>query len=119
MKTRTGWEEKLHIQHISGKMWEKERDILKFLLFWYLVINLTSFIMYGVDKRKAVRKAWRIPESRLILLAALGGGLGAWLGMRIFRHKTKHIKFIVFVPLFLILHIAWIAFLIFYVKVKW
>lgn len=92
---------------------------MQFLLIWYLVVNLAAFIMYGIDKRKAVKQAWRIPESRLILMAVLGGGLGAWLGMKVFHHKTKHIKFTVFVPLFLILHILLIAYLIFYVKVKW
>lgn len=100
-------------------MWEKGCGFLKILLIWYLVINLAAFILYGIDKRKAVKQAWRIPESRLILVAVLGGGLGAWLGMKVFHHKTKHIKFTVFVPLFLILHILLIAYLIFYVKVKW
>ncbi len=71
-----------------------------------LLINLLAFTLYGVDKAKAKRGAWRIPEATLLLAAALGGSLGALLGMEFFRHKTKHVKFKVLVPLFLILHIA-------------
>ncbi len=103
---------------ISVKMWEEGCDFLKILIIWYLIVNLAAFFMYGIDKRKAVKQKWRIPESRLILVAVLGGGLGAWLGMRIFHHKTKHVKFMVCVPVFLVLHIALIVYFIFYVKIK-
>ena len=71
-----------------------------------LLINLFAFALYGIDKAKAKRGAWRIPEATLLLVAFLGGSLGALLGMEVFRHKTKHAKFKVLVPLFLILHIA-------------
>ena len=77
--------------------------ILTVLVIWLVLINITSFIAYGADKRKAKKKAWRTPEAVLIALAAIGGGLGAFLGMQIFRHKTKHLKFVILVPLFLIL----------------
>ncbi|MBQ8383391.1 MAG: DUF1294 domain-containing protein [Clostridia bacterium] len=70
------------------------------------VINLIAFAMYGLDKRYAKNKEWRIPEANLLTVAALYGALGAFLGMQIFRHKTKHLKFTVTVPLFLILQIA-------------
>ena len=69
-------------------------------------MNLYAFIVYGLDKRYAKKKQWRIPEAHLILAAALFGALGAFLGMRLFRHKTKHKKFTITVPLFLILQIA-------------
>ena len=71
-----------------------------------LLINLFAFVLYGVDKLKAKKGAWRIPEATLLLVAFLGGSLGALLGMEIFRHKTKHAKFRILVPLFLLLHIA-------------
>lgn len=71
-----------------------------------LVINLISFITYGIDKYKAKVRAWRIPEKVLLGLAFLGGGMGAFLGMRVFHHKTKHWYFKVFVPLFLITQIG-------------
>lgn len=70
-----------------------------------LVLNLAAFVLYGLDKGKAKRGAWRIPEATL-LLVALFGPLGALLGMELFRHKTKHWKFKILVPLFLTLHIG-------------
>ena len=79
---------------------------MKAILIILLLMNLLAFILYGVDKHKARKGAWRIPEATLLLAAFLGGSLGALLGMEIFRHKTKHTKFRVLVPLFLILHIA-------------
>ena len=78
----------------------------KILLMILIALNLVAFILYGVDKWKAKKGAWRIPEATLLLMAALGGSLGALLGMELFRHKTKHWKFKVLVPLFLVLHIA-------------
>ena len=72
-------------------------------------MNVYAFTVYGLDKRYAQKKQWRIPEAHLILTAALFGAIGAFLGMRIFRHKTKHKKFTITVPLFLILQITLIA----------
>lgn len=79
---------------------------MKTLLLILGAVNLLAFLLYGADKRKARRGAWRIPEAALLLVAFLGGSLGALLGMEVFRHKTRHVKFKVLVPLFLILHIA-------------
>ena len=79
---------------------------MKIIIPVLLVLNLLAFCLYGIDKLKARRGAWRIPEATLLLVAALGGSLGALLGMELFRHKTKHAKFRVLVPLFLVLHIA-------------
>ena len=64
------------------------------LLIYIGIINLAGFILMGVDKKKAIRNAWRIPEARLFLLALLGGSLGCMLGMKTFRHKTKHWYFV-------------------------
>ena len=74
------------------------------IIIWYLVINVVSFVMYGADKKKAERGQWRIPEATLLLTGALGGGVGSALAMKSFRHKTKKPKFLVFVPVFIILH---------------
>ena len=79
---------------------------MKILLSILAVVNLAAFALYGIDKGKAKRGAWRIPEATLLLIAALGGSLGALLGMELFRHKTKHWQFKILVPLFLVLHIA-------------
>ena len=75
-------------------------------IVWLLlaVLNLAAFALYGMDKLKAKRGAWRISEATLLLFALLGP-LGALLGMMLFRHKTRHAKFRVLVPLFLVLHI--------------
>lgn len=74
------------------------------ILFYYIiVINIIAFFVYGIDKRKAKKNKWRISENILIGLAIIGGGLGAYCGMQIFRHKTQHIKFIIAVPVLLIL----------------
>ena len=78
----------------------------RILLIVLVAVNLFAFVLYGIDKLKARRGAWRIPEATLLLVAFLGGSLGAFLGMELFRHKTKHAKFKVLVPLFLVLHIA-------------
>ena len=79
---------------------------MKDILLLLIAVNLVSFALYGLDKLKAKKGLWRIKESTLLLVAALGGSLGALLGMEIFRHKTKHWQFKVLVPVFLALHIA-------------
>ena len=79
--------------------------IMKIALVYLLLVNFVTFVLYGVDKRKAIRKAWRIPESVLIGFAAIGGSVGAFLAMLVFRHKTKHAKFTVGVPLILVAQI--------------
>ena len=79
---------------------------MKDILLLLIAVNLVSFSLYGLDKLKAKKGLWRIRESTLLLVAALGGSLGALLGMEIFRHKTKHWQFKVLVPVFLALHVA-------------
>ncbi|MBQ5565310.1 MAG: DUF1294 domain-containing protein [Clostridia bacterium] len=76
---------------------------------YVIVINIITFIMYGTDKSKARSGKWRIPESTLLLLAALGGSAGALLGMNAFRHKTKKKQFSVGVPLIFVFHILLLA----------
>ncbi len=70
------------------------------------VVNFVAFVMYGLDKHYAKAQKWRTPEAHLILVAALYGAVGAFLGMKLFRHKTKHAKFTITVPILLILQIA-------------
>ena len=75
-----------------------------FLWLWLLIINAAAFLAYGLDKLLAKLKARhekvpRLPERNLLLLAIVGGGIGAWLGMEVFRHKTQHRSFRVIVPL--------------------
>ena len=85
------------------------------LLFAYLLgMNAAAYILMAVDKTNAMRKARRIPEAALLLIAALGGSLGEWLGMASLHHKTKHKKFLILVPAFLFIHIALGAWLLFF-----
>lgn len=76
------------------------------LLFIYLaIINAISFLLMLVDKYKAKKNLWRIPERTLMGFAAIGGSLGALSGMYLVRHKTKHLKFTVGIPVILFLHV--------------
>ena len=75
--------------------------LLKILLVYLLIINAVGFILMLVDKIKAKKNLWRIPEATLFQVAALGGSIGSLLGMYAVRHKTKHIKFILGMPLIL------------------
>ncbi len=85
-------------------MWQK------LLVVWLLAVNLISFGQMYSDKRRARRNQWRIPERTLFLTAWLGGSVGAILGMHLFRHKTKHLKFVFGMPAILILQLAvWIG----------
>ena len=86
------------------------------LLCWLLVINLVTFLVFGLDKWKARRKekresVRRVPEKTLFLLSAIGGSVGALLGMRVFHHKTLHLKFKYGVPLILLLQVAGLIYL--------
>ena len=76
------------------------------VLIYLVVINVVAFVVYGVDKYKAKRGRWRTPEATLLGLAAIGGSIGAWLGMRVWHHKTMHKKFQYGVPLILIAQIV-------------
>ena len=77
----------------------------------YLIgINVLTFLIYGVDKWKAQRNKWRIPEDTLIWLAVAGGSVGALLGMHLFRHKTKHWKFLIGIPVILLVQVGLLYF---------
>lgn len=76
------------------------------LAVWLIAINLVTFAVYGADKRRARRGAWRVPEKTLFLLPLLGGSVGALLGMRVFHHKTKHWYFVWGIPLILLAQAA-------------
>ena len=77
------------------------------IVFGYLaIINIVAFVVYGIDKYKAKHQKWRIPEATLLSLAILGGAIGALLGMLIFRHKTKLLRFQIVVPLFVLIWVA-------------
>lgn len=76
------------------------------VLIFLIVLNVVTFFLYGIDKLKAKRSKWRVPEATLLLFAVLGGSVGAWLGMKIWHHKTLHKKFKYGLPLIILIHIA-------------
>ena len=71
---------------------------MKWLMYYLIVVNLLTWIIYGIDKWKAKPRAWRIPERTLLLFVAAGGCTGALAGMLMFRHKTRKLKFMIGVP---------------------
>lgn len=75
------------------------------LIGYLLLINAVAFVLMLADKQKARKKKWRIPESTLIASAVIGGSLGVLAGMYIFRHKTKHPKFTIGIPVILVIQI--------------
>ena len=81
------------------------------VLAFILIMSVVGFISMGADKQKAKKGKWRTPEATLFLIALLGGALGSVLGMYVFRHKTKHWYFALFMPLILIAQIALVVFL--------
>ena len=82
---------------------------LNIVFAYVLIINDIVFFVYGIDKYKAKKGRWRISEAALLLLALLGGALGAWCGMVVFRHKTHHLKFRILVPAIFLLWIVGLA----------
>lgn len=85
--------------------------MIPYIFLYYAVINTVSFLMFASDKKRAVRKKWRIPERTLLAGAALGGGAGALAAMLICRHKTRKMRFILLVPFFILLHLMVLAFI--------
>lgn len=78
----------------------------KILLVYLLIINAVDFLFMFIDKQKAKKKKWRIPEATLMGIAAIGGSIGSLIGMYTFRHKTLHKKFTIGIPAILILQIG-------------
>ena len=86
-------------------------EMTEALLYYLIVINIVTFLVYGIDKWKAKQGSWRISEATLLILAVIGGCIGALLGMNVWRHKTMHKKFKYGLPLILIIQIILIGYL--------
>ena len=87
--------------------------LLHIALIYLAVINVITFFMYGIDKWKAKKSKWRIREAALLGLAVLGGSIGAWLGMKVWHHKTLHKKFRYGVPSIIIIQLSLIGYLLY------
>ena len=85
--------------------------MIKYCLYYLLFINIITFMMYGIDKLKAKKGKWRISEATLLMMAIVGGSIGAWAGMRIWHHKTMHKKFQYGIPIIIIMQIALVVYL--------
>lgn len=92
--------------------------VIVILLCYILATNLLGFVLMGLDKRKARKKLWRIPEATLFIVALIGGSIGSILGMYFFHHKTRHWYFVYGMPFILICQIALIIFLVFYSPIQ-
>ena len=88
-------------------------QLMEIILIYLAVINVVTFFLYGIDKRKAKRSRWRISEAMLIWMAVLGGSIGAWLGMKAWHHKTQHKKFKYGIPFILLVQIGLVAWCVF------
>lgn len=88
-------------------------NIVSLIIYYLVAINIVAFFVYGIDKLKAKRNRWRIPESTLLLLAVIGGSVGALLGMKVWHHKTMHKKFIYGIPLIIAVQILFLNYLFF------
>ena len=82
------------------------------ILIYVAVMSLIAFAAFGLDKYKAKADKWRTPEKTLFILAIIGGGIGAFLGMRVFRHKTKHKQFVIGIPAIMIVQLILIGLLL-------
>lgn len=81
-------------------------EVHKVAFLYVIIMNIIGVMMMGIDKSRAKRHAWRIPERTLFLISLLGGSVGSLAGMYLFRHKTKHMKFVIGMPLILLIQIA-------------
>ena len=81
------------------------------IICYLLAVNIVTFLLYGIDKYKAKKGKWRISEATLLTMAAIGGSIGAWAGMRLWHHKTMHKKFKYGIPAILLIQIALMAYL--------
>lgn len=93
------------VWHITDDMFEEMSEI-QLINIYLAAINVVTFFIFGIDKWKAKRSKWRIPETTLLGLAVIGGSIGAWLGMKVWHHKTMHKKFKYGIPLILLAQIA-------------
>ena len=91
----------------------KELNLLHIVFIYLVSINVITFFMYGIDKWKAKKSRWRIREAALLGLAVLGGSMGAWLGMKVWHHKTQHKKFRYGVPVIIIIQLSIIVYLLY------
>ena len=85
---------------------------MNIILYYLLAVKIATFFLYGIDKYKARKGRWRISEATLLMMAFIGGSIGAWSGMRLWHHKTMHKKFKYGIPIIIILQVALAVYLL-------
>ena len=85
---------------------------ISFLIIYFVIINIVGFALMGIDKRKAIKRTFRIPEATLFIVALIGGSIGSILGMQVFRHKTRHWYFAFGMPAILVVQIVLLVLLL-------
>ena len=85
--------------------------MMNIILYYLLAVNIATFLLYGVDKYKAKKGKWRVSEATLLMMAVIGGSIGAWAGMRLWHHKTMHKKFKYGIPVIIMMQIALVTYL--------
>lgn len=85
--------------------------MIALLLSCIIAVNVITFVVYGIDKLKAKKGKWRVPEATLLLLAIVGGSVGAWCGVKVWHHKTMHVKFKYGIPLIMAMHAVLLVYL--------
>ena len=103
------------VMYIINKESQRESlmSVLTILAIYFIAINLIGFFSIGIDKQKAKKRTFRIPEATLFTIAIIGGSLGSIIGMNVFRHKTQRRLFLIGMPAILLIHILLLAFLTF------
>ena len=96
---------------------ERTLEMMNIILYYLLAVNIATFLLYGIDKYKAKKGRWRISEATLLLMAVIGGSIGAWGGMRIWHHKTMHKKFKYGIPVIIIFQVALAVYLL--INIDW
>ena len=89
----------------------------QYSMYYLFAINIVSFFLYGIDKYKAKKNKWRISEATLLMIAVIGGSIGAWVGMRLWHHKTMHKKFKYGIPVIIIFQVALAVYLL--INIDW
>ena len=90
---------------------ERTPEMMNIILYYLLAVNIATFLLYGIDKYKAKKGKRRTSEATLLTMAAIGGSIGAWAGMRLWHHKTMHKKFKHGIPVIMIMQVCLVVYL--------
>ena len=106
----------MNISTVTSSLKIMTINIYSITAIYLLAINFATFVVYGIDKRKAKKNRWRISERTLIVLAIVGGSIGAVFGMKVFHHKTKHKMFTIGIPAIIFMQLCTAAFIFYTIK---